>query len=122
MIYQSFSELPIWKQAMEVIAKTYHLTKSNQLSRDFGLRDQMQRAAVSISSNIAEGFEKNNNKEFIRYLRIAKGSAGELRNQFEIAYNLKYLDSMEYKDIQEELLLLARQISGFIKYLSICRR
>jgi len=75
-----FEDLEIWKLAILGVKNIYKLTQNENFSRDFGLRDQIQRAVVSISSNIVEGFEKNNNNEFIRFLKIAKGSCGEVRN------------------------------------------
>lgn len=69
----------------------YNMAAKKDFSRDFALRDQIRRAIISVSSNIVEGFEKNNNNEFIRYLKIAKGSAGEARNQLYIALAVKYI-------------------------------
>lgn len=75
-----FEDLNIWKLSLEITKEIYDLTSQKEFSRDFCLRDQIRRAVISISSNIAEGFEKNNNNEFIRYLKIAKGSVGETNN------------------------------------------
>ncbi|RPI13044.1 MAG: four helix bundle protein [Ignavibacteriae bacterium] len=71
----SFEELDIWKEASEIALNVYSITSIGDLKRDHGLKDQLQRAVVSISNNIAEGFEYDNNKDFIKYLRYAKGSA-----------------------------------------------
>lgn len=84
---------------------------------DYGLRDQIRRAMVSVSANIVEGFEKNTNKEFIRYLRIAKGSIGEVRNHFYVAESLGYISNKEFNVVNQELLTVAKQIGGFINYL-----
>ncbi len=75
MKIQKFEELNIWKLSLGVTKEIYDLTAKGNFSRDFGLRDQIRRAIVSVSSNIVEGFEKNNNNEFVRFLKIAKGSS-----------------------------------------------
>ena len=81
-------------------------------------RDQIQRASVSIMSNIAEGFERSGNKEFSHFLYMAKGSAGEVRSHLYIAQDLGYLDEAEFKKLYELALCVVRQLSGFIKYLN----
>ena len=93
-----------------------------EFSKDFGLRDQVRRAIISVSSNIVEGFEKNNNNEFIRFLKIAEGSVGEVRNQLYIALAVGYITKEEFKKINKELEDLAGQIGGFIVYLEGKRR
>jgi four helix bundle protein len=77
---KKFEELEIWKGASGLAVEIYQITLYQNFNRDFSLRDQIRRSAISISSNIAEGFEYGNNKDFIRFLRYAKGSAGELRS------------------------------------------
>jgi len=80
--FNSFEEILLWQKARELNAANYNVTNSNDLfSKDYGLKDQIRRASVSISSNIAEGFERQTQKEFIRFLYIAKASAGEVRSQ-----------------------------------------
>ena len=91
-----FEEFPIWKLALGLTKKVYDLTNRSKFAKDFGLRDQIQRAVVSVSSNIVEGFERNNNNEFIRYLKIAKGSVGEVRNQLHIAHAVGYVSEVEF--------------------------
>ncbi len=85
MGYQSFKELRVWQESKALAVEIYRVTSSGRLSRDYGLKDQMQRAAVSIPSNICEGYERGSNVEFLRFLRIAKGSLSELVTQLEIA-------------------------------------
>ncbi len=87
MAYQTFEDLEIWKRGCALAVYAY---ETLQQSRDFALRDQMQRSAVSIPSNIAEGYERSD-KDFIRFLRIAKGSAAELRTQSYIAANVSMI-------------------------------
>jgi four helix bundle protein len=117
MYYKRFEELPIWKSALEITRLVYDLTANPRWSKDFPLRDQARRAVISISSNIVEGFEKNNNNEFIRFLRIAKGSTGELRNQFYIGLSAKHITVAEFEVINSRLQHLAREIGGLIIYL-----
>ncbi len=85
-----FEELNIWKISLKITKSIYDLTSKKEFIREYGLKDQIRRAVISISSNIVEGFEKNNNNEFIRYLKIAKGSVGEVRNQIYICKDIKY--------------------------------
>ncbi len=112
-----FEDLEIWKQGVEVALDVYKLSSNNVFSKDFGLRDQIRRAAVSISSNIVEGYEMHNNNDFIRFLRIAKGSTGETRNQLYIAVKLGYIEESEFKLLDERLQVLACQIGKFMSYL-----
>lgn len=85
MAYQSFKELRVWQEAKTLAVEIYRATSSERISRDFGLKDQIQRAAVSIASNIGEGYERRSDADFLRFLYIAKGSLGELVTQLEIA-------------------------------------
>lgn len=117
MKIQKFEELNIWKTSLFVTKQIYDLTAKERFSKDFGLRDQIRRAIVSVSSNIVEGFEKNNNNEFVRFLKIAKGSAGEARNQLHIAFAVEYITNEEFKKVSSELEILSAQIGKFISYL-----
>lgn len=103
--------------SLTITKDVYDLTSQGNFSKDFGLRDQIRRAVVSISSNIVEGFEKNNNNEFVRFLKISKGSTGEVRNQLYIALAVKYISQKEFDALNEKLENLASQIGGFIVYL-----
>lgn len=122
MIINDFKKLPVWQESIRITKIIYDISSRKEFSKDFGLRDQIRRAIVSVSSNIVEGFEKSNNNEFIRYLRIAKGSVGEVRNQLEIAKVVGYATKEEANKIDEGLLSLASQIGGFIKYLENKRK
>ncbi len=117
MKIQKFEELNIWKSSLALTKDIYDLTSQGKFAKDFGLRDQIQRAIVSVSSNIVEGFEKNNNNEFIRFLRIAKGSTGEVRNQLHIAFTINYVARSDFEKILIELEKLSSQIGAFISYL-----
>lgn len=112
-----FEDLNVWKSSVGLTKTIYDLTAKEKFSRDFGLRDQIRRAVVSISSNIVEGFERSSNNEFIRFLKIAKGSAGEVRNQLHIAYAVGYMTEKEFDEVYEEVELLTKQIGAFVNYL-----
>ena len=122
MKIRDFKDLEIWKLALLITKQIYDLSAKKGFNRDFSLSNQIRRAVVSISSNIVEGFEKSNNNEFIRYLKIAKGSTGEVRNQLEIAKTVGYITEKELADIDKKLIELAAQIGGFIRYLETQRK
>lgn len=122
MKYKKFEELPIWKLSLELTKKIYDLANLPGFNKDFKLRDQVRGATISISSNIVEGFEKNNNNEFIRFLKISKGSAGEVRNQLYAALAVGHILESQFNEINTELISLADQIGGFIAYLEKQRR
>ncbi len=112
-----FEDLEIWKLSTEIAVDIYMVTNKGDFSKDFGLRDQIRRAVVSISSNIVEGFEMSNNNDFIRFLRIAKGSAGEVRSQLYLAKLLDYINQDEYQRIGEKLVSVSLMIGKFMTYL-----
>lgn len=115
---KSFEELNIWKNARELVKLIYEFTKKDKFSRDYSLTDQVRRAAVSIMSNIAEGFERGTNKEFIQFLYIAKGSCGEVRSLLYVALDQKYIADEEFSKTKEECLKLSGMISNFVRYLT----
>jgi len=113
-----FEGLEVWKDACALATKVYELTENNErLRRDFGLKDQIRRAAVSIASNIAEGFERSSKREFIYFLYTAKGSAGELRTQLHILREIGYISSAEFDALFTDVMSIAKQLGGFIAYL-----
>ena len=114
---ERFEDLEIYQKATSIAIDIYKMLASGNLKVDYGTRDQMQRAAMSISNNIAEGFEYDNNADFIRFLKYAKGSAGELRNQLYVLKELKVLDDAYYQNKYDELIQLSRQLAAFINYL-----
>ena len=114
----SFEYLEIWKKAQELATLIYELCEINQkIARDFSFKDQIKRAALSISNNIAEGFEYNNNADFHRFLRIAKGSCGELRNCLLFSIKINYCTTEEISNSLELSKALSRQIGAMMKYL-----
>ncbi len=94
---KSFEELEIWKKARELVNFVYRVTKNKEFIKDYSLIDQIRRASVSVMSNIAEGFERGSNTEFLQYLFIAKGSAGEVRTQLYIALDQGYVSQEEFE-------------------------
>lgn len=114
---ERFEDLDIWQQSRKITNNIYTACREDQFSKDFGLRDQIQRAAVSIMSNIAEGFERGTNKEFVQFLFIAKGSAGEVRSQLYVAHDLGYIKQDTFDSLNGDLLSISKQLSGFIQYL-----
>ena len=114
----SFEDLEIWKKAQELATIIYELCEINQkIARDFSFKDQIKRAALSISNNIAEGFEYSNNPDFHRFLRIAKGSCGEVRNCLLFSIKINYCTTEEISDSLELSKALSRQIGAMMKYL-----
>lgn len=114
---QQFEDLEVWRKARELINMIYQVAALGNFSRDFGLRDQLRRAGVSIISNIAEGFERGGDKEFLQFLAMAKGSCGEIRAQLYVALDQKYLDEIQFQSLVEKALEVSRLISGLMKYL-----
>jgi len=112
-----FEEIEAWKTARELSRFVYDLSGKGAFSRDFGLRGQIRRAAVSIMSNIAEGFENQTQAQFVRYLGLAKGSAGEVRSQAYMAMDLEYITSEEFKTLFDMADKASRQLARFIIYL-----
>ena len=108
--FKTFEEINAWQNARVLVKDVYAMTRSGGFSKDFGLRDQIQRAAVSICSNIAEGFERRGNKEFINFLWIAKGSAAEVCSQLYHARDLGYITEEKFKTMYKS----AKQIGGML--------
>lgn len=112
-----FEELDVWQRARELTKLVYDLSDQGAFARDFGLRDQMRRAAVSIMSNIAEGFESRTQRLFIDFLGRAKGSAGELRAQMYVALDRDYLTENQFTIALRQVETCSRQIARLIQYL-----
>lgn len=112
-----FEEIEAWTLARAITRLVYEVSSDGPFSQDFGLRDQMRRAAVSIMSNIAEGFERDGNKEFISFLAIAKASCGEVRSQLYVAFDQGYIDDEKFQLLSDTLMETSRAIAGFMRYL-----
>jgi four helix bundle protein len=112
-----FEDLEVWQEARLLANRIYDLSGSEAFSKDFGLRDQIRRAAVSVLSNIAEGYERDSDAEFGKFLAIAKGSAGEVRAQLYIARDRNYIGETDFSTAKEAAASLGRRIARFIAYL-----
>jgi four helix bundle protein len=117
---ERFEDLEVWQLARNVANEIYDVTSIGKFSHDYVLRDQIRRAVVSIFSNIAEGFERNGNKEFVQFLSIAKASCGEVRAQLIFAKDREYITETQFDSILKNLFSLSNQIAGFLKYLRQC--
>lgn len=107
---ERFEELIAWQKARVLTREVYLATQKGQFARDYGLANQIQRAAVSIMSNIAEGFERTHRKEFHQFLLVAKASCAEMRSQLYVAFDVGYLTQQEF----ERLLSLAEEVGRII--------
>lgn len=115
-IINRFEDLEVWKEGMQLATRVYQCMAQ---SRDFGLRDQMQRAAVSVPSNIAEGYERRSNKELLQFLNYSMGSSGELRTQIYLAAKLGFISS----EISSELIERTRKVSAMLhKFIQVRKR
>ena len=112
-----FEEIEAWQRARELTRSVYRVSTSGPLARDFGLRDQMRRAAVSIMANIAEGFERGGDREFLQFLAVAKASAAELRSHFYVAADIQFLSQNDFDKLSGLCVEAARLIAGLMKYL-----
>lgn len=115
---ERFEDIKAWQAARDLVSVVYRVSGRGKFEKDFGLRDQIRRASVSVMSNIAEGFERSSDREFCRFLYIAKGSAGEVRSHLFVASDLGYLTSDEFDDLRARAEEVAKALSGFITYLA----
>ena len=116
--FNSFEEINSWKKSRIFNKRIYLITENANFKKDFDFVRQIRRASLSISSNIAEGFERNTDKEFIYFLYVAKASAGEVRSQLYLAFDLEYIIKEEFEMLLESITEISKLLSGFIKYLS----
>ena len=114
---ERFEDLTSWQKARELNRLVYDATRKGAFAKDYGLRDQIRRASVSVMSNLAEGFERGGNREFIQFLSNAKGSCGEVRCQLYAALDEKYLTEPDFRELYERSREVSRLISGFMAYL-----
>lgn len=112
-----YEDLDVWKLSMDLCLEVYDVTNQEKFSKDFGLKDQIRRCSVSIPSNIAEGFERDSTNQFLYFLTIAKGSAGELRTQLIIANRLNYVNSETFEKLLNKCIETEKQLGGFRNYL-----
>jgi four helix bundle protein len=115
--FKSFEDIDAWQKARQLTNRIYDVSDADPFARDFGLRDQIRRASVSILSNIAEGFERGGTAEFIQFLSAAKGSAGEVRAQLYVALDRKYINENTFRELSALASEISRKISGLMTYL-----
>jgi len=112
-----FEDIEAWQKARDLTHQIYAVSNDGAFSRDFGLRDQIRRAAVSIMSNIAEGFERGGDKEFGQFIAQAKGSSAEVRAQLYVALDQRYIDQPTFDRLAEMTTQINRMLAGLMKYL-----
>jgi four helix bundle protein len=115
--FQSFEEIEAWQQARTLTGRVYAVSAAGGFAKDFGLRDQIRRASVSVMSNIAEGFERGGRGEFIQFLAVAKGSAGEVRGQLYVAFDQAYISRDVFDELLAQAARVSRLINGLMTYL-----
>jgi four helix bundle protein len=115
--FKSFEDIDAWQKARKLTKGIYSISNQGAFSKDFGLREQIRKSSVSIMSNIAEGFERDGRKEFIQFLAIAKGSAGEVRSQLYVALDQDYIDNSVFEHHYNLAEKTSRMIAGLMNYL-----
>lgn len=114
---ESFDDLNVYRHARDLTNRIYEITRQGSFTKDYGLVDQIRRASVSVMSNIAEGFERGTNTEFIHFLFIAKGSCGEVRAQLSISFDQKYISENSYHGLVNQCRRISGMLSNLITYL-----
>ena len=115
-MYSSFEDLDVYKDAIIFTGNMYKLLEKQPLKNDFAMVDQLRRATISISNNISEGFERETDKELIRFLYFSKGSAGEVRNLLNIMEGINYFKKEELSSYRKEIIDISKQLANYIKY------
>jgi len=118
---RSFEDLLVWQLAIELVKEIYLITTKGLLKNDFGLKDQFRRAAISIPTNIAEGFERRSRKEYLLFLNISKGSAGELRSLLRVAAEIGYLELSDYEALSAKTSRVSAYLANQMKSLRSVR-
>jgi four helix bundle protein len=112
---KGYQNLIVWQKAKDLAVQIYKLSTDGELNKNYGLRDQIRRAAVSIPSNIAEGDERDTDREAVRFFYVAKGSLVELRTQLQIAYEIGYLETDSYNHLNQETNTIANMLGALIR-------
>jgi four helix bundle protein len=118
MKVERFEDLEIWQLARELCKDVYQITNIGAFAKDFKLRNQIRGSSGSIMDNIAEGFERGGNKEFIQFLSIAKGSCGETRSQLYRSFDCEYITETEFETLVNKAVFISKKISSLMNYLS----
>ncbi len=116
--FKKFEEIECWKKARELTRRIYEVSGKGNFVKDFGLKDQIRRAAVSIMSNIAEGHDRSGRGEFVQFLANAKGSAAEVRCQLYVAFDQDYIKEKEFESLTDLAIEISRMLAGLMNYLS----
>jgi len=122
MKIRQFEDIDAWKEARQLVNSVYKLTDKTIFKKDFGLRDQIQEAAVSCMSNIAEGFDSGTNQQFIQFLLYTRRSSSEVQSLLYVALDREYITNKEFSDTYQQAKLVGRLTNGFITYLKNARR
>jgi four helix bundle protein len=117
MRIERFEDIEAWKEARRLVNTIYDISDEGLFSKDFGLKNQIRSASVSIMSNIAEGFDRGTNKEFIQFLIVARASAAELKSQLYVAADRRYMTQDKFKETYDQTTKVVSLIDGFIRYL-----
>lgn len=112
-----FEELPVWERSRALVQSIYATTKRMPFAGDFALKDQIRRAAISIPSNIAEGYERDGSRELLQFLSNAKGSCGEVRAQLALAADQGYLSADDERDLRELCVGISKMLSGWMRHI-----
>jgi four helix bundle protein len=112
---KGFKDLQVWQRSKDLAVKIYKISNSGLLSQDFGLRDQVRKSAVSIPSNIAEGDERNTDKDSVRFFFISKGSLAELRTQLQIAFEIDYIEHDLFQELEDECISIGKMLGKLIQ-------
>ncbi|AVR44989.1 four helix bundle protein [Christiangramia fulva] len=115
--YKTFEDLEVYKKTVSFTVKIFELIKIENLNKEFALIDQLKRATLSISNNIAEGFERESDKDYVRFLYFSKASAGEVRNILNVMYEVKILSYDSYSELKSEIIEISKQLSNYIKFI-----
>ena len=114
---KKFQDIKAWEKSRFLAKKIYNITDDKKFAKDWGLKDQIRRASVSVMSNIAEGFSRQTDKEFIQFLYIAKGSVSEVQSHLYVAFDLSYINKETFENLLDKTEEIANLIGGFVRYL-----
>jgi len=114
---QKFEDILAWQKTRELTKEIYAHAKTGPFAKDFGLKDQIQRASVSIMGNVAEGFDRGGDKEFIQFLSVSKGSCGEVKSHLYVASDQQYINSAQFNRLYNCADEVGRLLAGFMAYL-----
>ena len=117
MAIERFEDIDAWRAARDLVSRTYEVVARERFSRDFGLRDQIQRAAVSVMANIAEGFDSQTDRAFAQFLGYALRSATEVQSHLYVALDQRYIDQKAFEELYGKVVIAKNLIHGFMRYL-----